>query len=144
MLLLNIYKHWSIVFKKVYQGYAAVFLCLFAIIYKQRTKMNLKISKSKSSLKIQLIEIFRLLQPFFVVKALKTVRTVDYLKNPKFLEKKFSVVPPSSVLRYILIFIKFIFYKSNFENLSAFKISPDGVYIFSHTARKYAAHLWKF
>ena len=40
--------------------------------------------------------------------------------------------------------LKSVFYKSNLENPSAFKISPNGPHICALDARKYAAHLGKF
>ena len=40
--------------------------------------------------------------------------------------------------------LKSIFYKSNLENPSAFKIFPNGPHICALDARKYAAHLRKF
>ena len=42
------------------------------------------------------------------------------------------------------IYLKSILYKSNFENPSAFKISPNGPHICVLDAWKYAAHLEKF
>ena len=39
--------------------------------------------------------------------------------------------------------LKSIFYKSNLENPSVFKISPNGPHISVHPARKYAAYLGK-
>ena len=39
--------------------------------------------------------------------------------------------------------LKSNFYKSNLENPSAFKISPNGPHICPLDARKYAAHLGK-
>ena len=40
--------------------------------------------------------------------------------------------------------VKSIFYKSNLENPSAFKISSNGPHISVHPAHKYAVHLRKF